>query len=513
MNKLRRMLIFGGKGGYVPPTPPTPTDKTLMGLKVSKSVSRYATGSTVSTSDIVCKAVYTDGTNETVTPTLDTSGVSTSSVSVQYIGVSYGGLSGNLPITIYDAQAVDDNLLQLDDGEIYGDNIHIMIKDNIIYLDGSNYSASNNRSYLKYTNGLEYAPGKINSAWKSESVDSIISGNTYSFAMFVLSGTVPSGLISAIRDSGDNTILSASNTPQTVASDGAYGRLYWGSLSTFDKVAIGIKVVSGSTAPTVWTPSGQDEGIEISIGITDTSFVRLLPKKNYKSGLLDGTDYTVMQGIAYHNGYLYCGISKTTGPGNMEYVLAKFDMSTGELIGTSSTDRYLGHCNGVAYCNYDGYLHCVSLDEYGTIYRVDTNLNYIDSYTIDLSDRYAQFSGIGNIAYDATKEKFVYLLKGDNKKYAIYSKTRVFESLNDVTAQTGTYGGVLTDDKYIYQAVYRNSNNNFIYRYDWNLNFCQTIKLDTSGELETLTWIDGLLKYNSSSGNISQTPLPKETIS
>jgi len=493
----------------ISPTPPTPVDKTLMGLKVSKSVSRYPIGSTISANDITCKAVYTDGTEDTVTATFDTSGVSTANVGVTYIGVSYGGFSGKLPITVCDTQAVDDNLLQLDDDDLYyADGVEVHIRDNIIYMNGTSYADS--KHYLKLSNGLKYNPSKANTAWKSETLDDITSGNTYSYALFTLSGTIPSGFTNNVRNGNAETILSTSKTPQTLTEDGAYAQFYWGSGSVFDNVALGMKVVSGSTTPTVWTPSGQDNGIEISIGITDFTKTHVIPSKAYLSSLLSDSEYVVMQGIAYHDGYVYAGISKTAGPSNMEYVLAKFDASDGTLIGTSSTDHYLGHCNDVTYCAYDGYLHCVSLDNYGTINRLDTNLNYIDSYQIDLSDKYAQFSGIGALCYDTTKEQFVYLLRGDNKKYAIYEKDHTtFVSLNDVTAQEGTYGGIITDDKYVYQAVHVNNNYNYIYRYDWNFNLVEKLQLAQSGEIETFAWIGNVLKYNVSSGSVRDTPIPK----
>ena len=524
MNNFVRHIFFGGKGGVIPPTPVRP----VLDLKVSKTVSRYTVGSTVSTSDIVCKAMYEGGTEEVVTPTIDTTNTSTATKGVTYVDVSYAGYTLKLPLTVYDPQDVDDNLLTLADTPLTEANgFKYYIKDNIVHVEGKTLLGG--KAYLKLTGtpNLLCSVGNeqvtIPNSWKSESVASLTSGNTYSMAIFPMSGTATGTRpnVSSARDSSATTQLNATTTNnRKITANIAYVQQYWEADSEFDNYAYGLKIVSGATTPTEWTnvPSGEDTGIELTLGnVAPNSIVKqcALQLKNIKTLC----DCQVMQGVCLVGDYLYCGVSNTTGASVTDYVVAKVDtsQSTWTLVGKSSAETPIGHCNGIAYCPDDGYLHCVTLDNVGTIKRVDPDtLAVVDSYVIDLSDKVQNYSGIGNVAYDVTKEKFVFLIYGNDKKYAIYNKSLQFEKLIDLENYGGTYGGVLTDDKYIYQCYWLGNgitNASKIAVYDWDGTLVKKFEFTNfNNELETITWRNGYIMFNSSAAVTYTTNIAKQVI-
>lgn len=485
------------------PYTPTPVAKILSGLKVTKTTSRYTVGSTIATDDFTCVAVYTDNTEATVTPTISASGASSANVGITYISVSYGGISGNFPITIYDTG--DDNLLQLTDmtTPMVVNGVTIYIKDNVIHLNGTATYGSN--YYLKITNTEAWATS-AQASWKAESIP-FTSGNTYSLAKFEFGGSMTgegSGTFS-VRDSSGSSLLSASNTPQTFASNAAYIHFYWKKGATFRNYACACKIVSGSTTPNAWsyTPVGSNS-CTMYFG-NATPLVPIPIPSNSVATLSIG--YSVFQGIAYHNGYLYCGVSNTSGASAMDYTLAKVNVSGWTLVGTVQ-GHTLGHCNDVTYCDYDGYLHCVDLDDYGTIHRIDTSLNYIDSYTIDISSQYAEYTGVGAISYCPEKQKFVALARGTSKKYIVLSKDRVVESIHDVDIESGTYGGVLTDADWVYQMT---SGGNII-KYNWDFERIEAYNTQQSFEHETMSWYsDGDMIFNGANGKIYRNTLERQT--
>lgn len=472
------------------PIPPVPT-KTPIGIKVHKTVSRYTVGSTINTNDITCTVKYLDGTTGTVTPTIDATSASSASVGVTYIDVTYEEFSAKVPITIYDSQVVDDNILQLEDTEpTYSNGVTWYIKDNVMHLDGTPILHEGKNNEVKVTNTPAFVWGTVPDSWAAETIEGIVSGNTYSCELFVLSGTSTdsgSGVFS-IRDSSKTSIISRTKNPATIAANGAYAQCYWAQTPVFDNYAVAFKVVNGSTKPTAWTftPEGADPGVNVYGGNYDPTMSRVV--KCTQLGRV-GT-YSVMQGIAYEDGHYYCGVSNTSGAAAMDYVLAKIDPSDYSIISVSSSEHPLGHCNAVAYCSEDQTFHCVALDAIGTVYRVAKDLSYVDSYVIDLSATYPAYEGIGAIAYNAAKEKFVVLLRGSNKKFAVLNKNKELEKIYDVEALGGTYGGILTDDNYVYLSIHY-SDKQKIAKYNWDFELVETYEdygTMGSNEAETLTW-------------------------
>ena len=488
-----------------------PPSQTISGLIVFKAKSKYDVGETIGTNDITCTCVYSDGTEEVVNGNVDASNADTSAVGTTYIAVSYGGLAVQIPITVYDANT-DDNLLHLQDtSPVTSEGVTWYIQDNVLHLNGT---ATKTNNYIKITGVPEYSQAD-STAWRSETTD-FKQGNTYSYALFLINGTKVDGspaTVGSLKSSNGTTILSASTTPQTLSADGAYLRFYYAKNSVFTNAEIGIKIVNGSVTPTEWISESEDivdNGITVTAGdINPTEPIEKTVSASRLTGISRDVN-TVMQGIEYANGYLYCGVSENSGANATNYGLIKVDVSDWSIVATSS-GYTLGHCNDITYCGKDGYLHCVSLDNLGTIYRVDTDLVYIDNYVVDLSEEYANYSGVGAITYDAENDEFVYLLRGANKGYAVFDSGHNLKNIYWVEAIQGTYGGILVDENYIYQVIY---NPNKLEVYDkTSLRHIATVTVTSfSGEPETITWKNGKMLLNSSGATIYELTITKDEV-
>ena len=115
----------------------------------------------------------------------------------------------------------------------------------------------------------------------------------------------------------------------------------------------------------------------------------------------------------------------------------------------------------MTYCPKDGYIYCIALDTAGTVHRIKaSDLSYVDSFTVDLTDVYSAYTGIGAISYNESRDVFVCLIRGNRKGYAILSRkydlldivwTRKFYTVSGIVS---TLASCFADDFFIYQAYY-----------------------------------------------------------
>lgn len=357
------------------------------------------------------------------------------------------------------------------------------IQDNVITLNGT----STGVGYIKLTNGV-VTNTSVPSAWTQESVSNLIVGHSYGCNQIELGGTASkTGHAISARDSGKTSILSPSKGLVELETGIAYVQFYFPSGATYNNFQLGL-IIAEDVFPTTW---GSVPVFNILNGKASH-----ISGKNISliGGYTDGSNRMGVQGMTTDGTYIYCGILQSTDD-SQNTLVYKIDPTDGTIV--SQTKTYsLGHCNGMAYCPVDGYIHCVAMDNLGTIHRIDTNLNYVDSYTVDASPIYAGFTGIGGISYNANRHQFCYLLRGDIKGYLITDDAHNIENIVWTKHLTGTYGGIDTDDNFIYQNVY-STGDDFTAVFAWNGKYIGSFNFGGTGELEDIA-IDGNKIYYSS---------------
>lgn len=153
----------------------------------------------------------------------------------------------------------------------------------------------------------------------------------------------------------------------------------------------------------------------------------------------------------------------------------------------------LGHCNSMTYCKEDGYIHCVSLDDNSTIYRITTDLAYVDSYTLDTSTING-FDRFGAMEYDSSLGQFIFQIRGTQRGYAFYSKDKQLVDIKytDTIAEAHAYGGFCVSQKNIYQAIFYNDNTSGVAIYNYNGEHLEDLKINNfTDELEEPLFLNG----------------------
>ena len=376
------------------------------------------------------------------------------------------------------------NLLEIPDTQATTlKGVTFTIQDNVITLNGT----STGVGYIKLTNGV-VTNTSVPSAWTQESVSNLIVGHSYGCNQIELGGTASkTGHAISARDSGKTSQLSPAKGLVELETGIAYVQFYFPSGATYNNFQLGL-IIAEDVFPTTW---GSVPVFNVLNGkashISDKSISLI-------GGYTDGSNRMGVQGMTTDGTYIYCGILQSTDD-TQNTLVYKIDPTDGTIV--SQTKTYsLGHCNGMAYCPVDGYIHCVAMDNLGTIHRIDTSLNYVDSYTVDASPIYAGFTGIGAISYNANRHQFCYLLRGDIKGYLITDDNHNIENLVWTKHLTGTYGGIDTDDNFIYQNVY-STGDDFTAIFAWNGKYIGSFNFGGSGELEDIA-IDGNKIYYSS---------------
>lgn len=360
------------------------------------------------------------------------------------------------------------------------------ITDNVITLNGT----STGVGYIKLTNGV-VTNTSVPSAWTQESVSDLVVGHSYGCNQIELGGTASkTGHAISARDSSKTSQLSPSKGLVELETGIAYVQFYFPSGATYNNFQLGL-IIAENVFPTTW-------GSVPVFNVLNGKALHISGKTmSLIGGYTDSGNRMGVQGMTTDGTYIYCGILQSTDD-TQNTLVYKIDPTDGTIV--SQTKTYsLGHCNGMAYCPVDGYIHCVAMDNLGTIHRIDTSLNYIDSYAVDASPIYTGFTGIGGISYNANRHQFCYLLRGDIKGYLITDDNHNIENLVWTKHLTGTYGGIDTDDNFIYQNVY-STGDDYTAIFAWNGKYIGSFNFGGTGELEDIAIDGNKIYYSAISG-------------
>lgn len=157
-----------------------------------------------------------------------------------------------------------------------------------------------------------------------------------------------------------------------------------------------------------------------------------------------------IQGTCSHDNTLYIGVVDDNDAHNT--TVYKYDVTdTTATLNKKVYDYSLGHCNSMTY--KDGYIHCVALDNIGTVHRISADdLSYVDSYVVTVPN-VPNYSGIGAVTYNDTRKEFAFLIRGNNKGYAIFDENMVYKKTVSIENYDGTFGGIDSDENFIYQTI------------------------------------------------------------
>ena len=352
----------------------------------------------------------------------------------------------------------DANLLHVPDGEYSGYGLTMSVKDNIMTLNGTNISSN---LYVKLTNGVEVASASIPTAWKSETVDFMSSGGTYGLREFVFGGaTYRNTIVSNVRDSDGNILMSYARTnPQTLSTTPAFINLYIPRSAILVDYKIGVSITPNTIA--------KDWGSFVAYHDYWKQYISHFTL-NTNDFIVPSTGERYTQGMCSDGTHLY--ISAITNTDTDNTIIYKYNLSDGTLV--DSVNSYsLGHCNSMTYCSKDNKIYCIALDTNGqTIHKINTDLTYDSSFTVNLTPFYSASTGVGAISYNAKRNQFVCLIRGTQKGFAIFDThfnlldivwtTSIYNQNN----ATPTYASIFADDDFIYQVVYAISG---IYVFTW----------------------------------------------
>lgn len=375
--------------------------------------------------------------------------------------------------------------------EYDGGEFTIKIENNIITVNGT----LNDFVYIKLTNSVDVGQGSSGgnkkSVWAQENCNLVSVGNKYSLKRYIINGTamdnegtasVAGSIVSSARTSSYTNVLSDSKGLVELAEEIAYIQLYL-PLGIYDNLQIGV-ILQENEVTTEYTPNGYVKTeIEFPKNVADYPTVI----NGTKWLEIQGTYFNAVQGGCSDGEYIYCGVvHDSNDSGNT--TLYKIDIKTKEIVKTVRSFS-LGHCNSMTYCDYDGYIHCVSLDSKSTIHRVTTDLEYIDSYEINILTQYPESTGFGAIDYNKDKEIFTFLIRGDKKGYAIFTKNLTFVKIIwTEKIPSHVYGGICTDKNFIYQTVCgANDRNAEIGIFTWEGTLVASVNVDSwYGEIEEM---------------------------
>ena len=167
-----------------------------------------------------------------------------------------------------------------------------------------------------------------------------------------------------------------------------------------------------------------------------------------------------MQGICTDGTYLYYVMHGQTDADTS--VVTKVALSDFSIVEQKNNTSY-GHANGVCY--YNGMLYIVSMDNQGTIYRVNANtLEYDSQFSMQNilknpweSYAYGTYVGVGAIAYSDELDKFVFLLRKGTSDifwgFAITDHNFKLEKMlkcQNIASTVETRGAIDADEDYIY---------------------------------------------------------------
>lgn len=368
-------------------------------------------------------------------------------------------MDGQAPSGVYvDKDQFDDNfetipggnLIELPDGVLKAGNVTAVVKDNTITLNGT--VSANNYLYIKASNTVEMVQATgakaVPDAWAAESMDILTSGKKYAFDVFALSGTVSTSVSApsvTLKDSGKNTSQS-SGTLFTYTGGAAYMQLFCGKESTFNDFKVAVMLTEGAV-PEQFVD--KDVCLEAYEGIYAPYIYRVADETNFVT--IPNTDYASTSSIYCQGSCVADGNLFIVFMNNSHTYINKYSLLDGSLVDSVQMDS-IHHGNDLTYNPFDGYIYAVDLDSPNVIHKIATDLTYVSSVQVDLTDIYPGYTGIGAISYNAKRNVFVCLLRGTRKGYAVLDNAFNFADIIWSRNCGGQYGGIYADDEVIYQA-------------------------------------------------------------
>ena len=375
-------------------------------------------------------------------------------------------------------------------------------EDGLITVNGK----ANEFVYIKLSNGYDISVGVSGSTnqskWASESVmDALTVGHKYFTWPYKVGGnvipyTTSDGytydfnriVISARSSSYVSTTSGSQHGLVEMSENASYIQVYFPNYVTYDNLQLYCGLYENVEPDTF--VRHHDEIIQVEMP-KQTSSVGDYPTSATAVHKIDipGRYFNAIQGVCVYDHYLYCGVVNNKDD-TANTTLHRIDLDTWEIL-ESKTEFSVGHCNGMAYCDYDGYIHCIGLEsfeDYKRVHRITTDLEYVDSYIIDISPYYPESTGVGSIVYNPHTEEFLFQVRGNKKGYARYTKNLTFIDIlwtENMSKANSVYGGFDCDRNFIYQAIWDGSNDNRLCIFDFDGNTLLNVNIPgMTGEVE-----------------------------
>ena len=394
----------------------------------------------------------TGGNRVTFEWTLDDGTVETDTMDV----MDGAGGDSELIDALEDNVTVQDNtnLFSIPDGEYSGYGLSVKIKDSVITLNTPDGALAANL-YVKLTNGVKIS-GSAKSEWRQESVSFLQVGKTYGYRNFILGGTqIKHGTTGSCRDSSGTSVLSHAHPLVTLDAGVSFITLYVPTGQVMKDLQYKIvisenKIPTDVTDITAYKDYWKEYTSELALNTEHYIDVDLTPM---------GLSVAYTQGMCTDGTNLYVATINHQDD-TQNTLVSKYLLSDGSLV-DDECSYSLGHANSMTYCDYTDKIYVVALNNTGTIHMINRDLTYVDSFDIDLTDVYSAYTGIGAISYNSVRQKFVCLLRGNRKGYALFDKDFNFEGIvwttkissPDSTLGEAVYGTMTTDENFIYQVI------------------------------------------------------------
>ena len=391
-----------------------------------------------------------------------------------------------------------------------------------IHLNGC-VSTTGEDGRFKISGVPEYAYDFRNpTEWNEETLTIVERGKTYYAYSELLSGEASAdGAVLSIRDDMGEGKISNSKSPYTYTNSEATlafavftvpdSVIYTDAVYAFvltegaEKVPYNELGIGKKLKPGIKVPAANIIGIDDAGELADRLFCTVPSDYSVTNIYNDVFETTAaVQGMCSDGAHLYYSVVK--GSDNANTLLRKYRISDGAIVATSE-DRSYGHANGMAYLPNSNELLVCHMDEIGTVSKVNADtLAFVESFTLGdaLKDAVPWWIGVGAVAYDVTRNKIVYLLRGEveadgriRKGFAIFDGQMRFEKIIKTEyIESDTYSGLAADGQYIYLSASNpetKARGERLVAYDWHGNVVNNVKMSGMTHFEAQAWVAGVL--------------------
>lgn len=417
-----------------------------------------------------------------------------------------------------------DNLISLENkdlsGSISGTEYSLIVENGRVIVNGT--LAGSVR--IKLTNGIAKGITNAPNSWFSETAPFEI-GKTYISKAHHISGTVQSesgedkasGVVVSARSAENAVLFSDSKGAVEIAETVSHVQLFL-PFGVYDNAVFLPVVEEGETitAPEDLKTRYLSKNVGLKHQQSDlSSLIKALTYStvvefNHKTIHEDKLEhYADNQGMCSDGDFLYYSLRREAGDA-ANTILKKYNIATGEVVLTVENRSY-GHANGMAYIPHENALYIVKMDTAGTVFKVDADtLEYIGEFSLKevLTPVVEWYMGVGAVAYDATREKIVFLLRGvaegdgrTRKGFAVFDKEMRFEKvIKTPYIECESYSGLATDENFIYLTITNphTGDGEFLIAYDWHGNVVYKTEISYFNHLEALALVGGdfFFSYN-----------------